>query len=380
MKIRFISDIHAGLNMTYSPTEFVDIMKQKEKADVTIIAGDMDADIEEAKTFLSNYFEDEKVIFIGGNHIVYNSRKIPLSQLLDNYKKEFNGQWKFLENDYAWLNENVAVIGCIGWTDYYYHSKKEYKNMVDDKNRPIDQDGNLLPIDPRDTPEFQAKIRAIWDEEKTDHEELDKKMRDLYNSVSPAVNERVDTTFKNRVSKEVYNNYINWFEGRNRQGKKEYTTEEYITYHKNVAKRSMNDFNYGRMDEFILEFGEYRHLTPDDCEKLHWDSIRQIKRCYNQIMEKNPNATVILVTHHPFVTKCESARYKGDPLNAAFISDHDNWLKRFKSVKYYHCGHVHSRFFDKINDTQIICNPMGYLYYDEHTFDKPFNINYILEI
>ena len=125
MKIRFISDIHAELNMTYSPTEFVDIMNSKEKADVTIIAGDMDADIEEAKTFLSKYFKNEKVIFVGGNHIVYNSRKLPLSQLLAEYKKEFNGQWKFLENDYVWLNDDIAVIGCIGWTDYLYHSKKE---------------------------------------------------------------------------------------------------------------------------------------------------------------------------------------------------------------------------------------------------------------
>ena len=26
MKIRFISDIHAGLNMTYAPTEFVEFI------------------------------------------------------------------------------------------------------------------------------------------------------------------------------------------------------------------------------------------------------------------------------------------------------------------------------------------------------------------
>jgi len=61
MKIRFISDIHAGLNMTYTPTEFVTHMLKKEPADVTLIAGDMDADIYEAKKFLENYFKDEKV-------------------------------------------------------------------------------------------------------------------------------------------------------------------------------------------------------------------------------------------------------------------------------------------------------------------------------
>ena len=60
MKIRFISDLHSALNMTYSPTEFVDIMKAKMPADITLIAGDMSANIDEAKSFLNTYFKDEK--------------------------------------------------------------------------------------------------------------------------------------------------------------------------------------------------------------------------------------------------------------------------------------------------------------------------------
>ena len=102
MKIRFISDIHAGLNMTYAPTEFVEYMKKLEPADYTLIAGDMDADIDEAATFLKTYFKNEKVIFVAGNHVCYGNRNTPLLDLLDQYKKEFSGDWKFLENDYVW--------------------------------------------------------------------------------------------------------------------------------------------------------------------------------------------------------------------------------------------------------------------------------------
>ena len=380
MKIRFISDIHAALNMTYSPTEFVDIMKKLEPADYTLIAGDMDTDIDEAKMFLKNYFSNEKVIFIGGNHIVYNNRGIPLPDLLDQYKNEFNGDWKFLENDYVWLNDDIVVIGCIGWTDYKYHSYKEYHSMTDEYGRPVDQKGNLLPEDPTQTEEFKKALKKIWNDEKFDSEKADRDMTDLYRSVTPGPSERVDTTFKNRVSEEVYNNYINWFEGRSRQGKKEFSTEDYTSYHKSIAKRSMNDFRCGRMPEINPVTNEYRYMTPDDCEAMHWDSIREIKRCYNQIMLKNPNAKVILMTHHPFVTVCESAKYKGDALNAAFISDHDNWLKRFKGIKYYHCGHVHSRCFSNIDDKEIICNPMGYLAYYEDRVEPAFDINYIKEI
>lgn len=376
MKIRFISDIHAALNMTYSPTEFVDIMKTKESADVTIIAGDMSADIEEAKIFLNNYFSNEKVIFIGGNHIVYNKRNESITEILDDYKREFNDKWKFLENDYVWLNDDIAIIGCIGWTDYKYHDYKLYHDMTDECGRPVDQEGNLLPEDPTETPEFKAEIRKIWNEEKFNADEADKKMTELYRSVTPGPSERVDTTFKNRVSEEVYNNYINWFEGRSRQGKYEYSQKDYTRYNKRQAFDCMNDFRCGKIE--IKP--DIVYMKPDDCLKFHKESKKAIKKCYKEILAKNPNATIILVTHHPFTTKCKSERFKGEALNAAFMSNCDKWLKNFQNIKYYHCGHVHSRFFNKLKDIQIICNPMGYLYYNEHKYDKPFNINYIIEI
>ena len=129
MRIRFISDLHYALNMTYSPTEFVEYMKQKQHADYTLIAGDMDADIDEAAKFLNTYFKNEKVIFVAGNHFLFNSRKLPITKLIENYS-HFDGDWKFLENDYVWLNEDIAVIGCIGWTDYKYHSYKEYYTLL----------------------------------------------------------------------------------------------------------------------------------------------------------------------------------------------------------------------------------------------------------
>ena len=380
MKIRFISDIHAGLNMTYAPTEFVEYMKKLEPADYTLIAGDMDADIDEAATFLKTYFKNKKVIFVAGNHVCYGNRNTPLLDLLDQYKKEFNGDWKFLENDYVWLNDDIAVIGCIGWTDYKYHSYKEYHSMTDESGRPVDQEGKLLPVDPTETPEFKAELKKIWNEEKFNVDVANQKMTDLYRSVTPGPSERVDTTFKNRVSEEVYNNYINWFEGRSRQGKKEYSIKDYVNYNKSIARRCMNDFHYGRMSEISPITREYRYMTPDDCEKFHKESKKYIEFAYNKIVEKNPNATIILMTHHPFTKKCESAKYRGEPLNAAFISDEDKWLKKFPNIKYLHCGHVHSRCFDKTGNKQIIANPMGYLAHYEDRVEPAFNINYILDI
>ena len=96
--------------------------------------------------------------------------------------------------------------------------------------------------------------------------------------------------------------------------------------------------HYGRMSEISPITREYRYMTPDDCEKFHKESKKYIEFAYNKIVEKNPNATIILMTHHPFTKKCESAKYRGEPLNAAFISDEDKWLKKFPNIKYLIAG------------------------------------------
>lgn len=334
MKIRFISDIHYWLNLKYSHDEFVNIMKDLKPADVTLIAGDMDTDVNEAAEFLKTYFPNEKVVFIAGNHVVYNSKRKPISDLLDDYE-HFNGDWKFLENDYVWLNKDIAVIGTIGWTDFLWgwKSKREYIKEINEEK---EFRKNFKPEHVEDYPEeYDWSRPVVW-------------IPDLPEDPGKDYEERL---MGNKKS----------FQGHRMKD----------------ALRNMNDYNYGRIRKGVRKVD---YMFPRDTLIMHKKAMKHIKRCYNEIIAKNPNATIILMTHHPFVSKCESARFKGDPLNAAFMSNHDNWLKKFKNIKYYHCGHVHNRFFDKIGHIDLICNPMGYLHNYEDKGDIPFDINYIKDI
>ena len=328
MKIRFISDIHAGLNMTYTPTEFVTHMLKKEPADVTLVAGDMDADIDEAKKFLENYFKDEKVIFIGGNHIVYNTRGKTLEALISDYKKEFNGQWKFIENDYVWLSDDIAVIGTIGWTDFLFGhlSKSEYVKKINSRKEYIKKHPKVF-------------LDGKWQEV-------------IYTDNLP------------EDPAEYYDDH--------QMGNK----KRYRAVRMHDALRGMNDYNYGKMKYR----GKIRPMPPQYTYKLHRLAMKEIRRCYNEIITKNPNATIILMTHHPFTHRCLSSYFVGHQLNAAFMSDHDRWLKQFTNIKYIQCGHVHQRFLKTIGDKQLICNPMGYLHAYEDQQDIPFDINNIIEI
>ena len=72
-KLRIISDLHydAGLNKSEEFDEQIGKKFEEEPDCVTLIAGDLAADIKNKKEFLEKYFKNQVVIFTGGNHDVY---------------------------------------------------------------------------------------------------------------------------------------------------------------------------------------------------------------------------------------------------------------------------------------------------------------------
>ena len=327
MRIRFISDIHYYLNLETEPTEFTDIMSKKEPADITLIAGDMSACLDEAKTFLEKYFKDEKVVFVNGNHCVYNREGLTLEEINNSYTALFKDQWKFLENGFVNLGNHVYVIGAIGWTDFliHYETRSHYIKRINARKHYIETHPKIF---------FDGKWQEV-----------------TYTDFLPEdPGKYYDEKFRNKEK-----------------------TRQYAFY---SAQNGMNDFRFGKMKIR----NKTRMMTPVDTYKMHKQTLHFIRKAYDKIISKDKDAIIILMTHHPFTKKCISERYRNSELNPAFVSDHDSWLKKFKNIKYIHCGHVHQRFFKKLGDKQVICNPMGYLYHMEHQMDEPFNINYILDI
>lgn len=346
MKIRVISDLHYYLNLTYSPTEFTDIMSKIEPADVTLIAGDLSCDTEEALNFLQKYFPNEKVVFVGGNHdlcVYKHNNSTTVQEVIANYKatfnsKTFDGKYIFLENDYCCLGNNTFVIGCTGWTNFEYghKTKSQYIREVNQEKARRERE-KFIDTDKIFGKEYGSGLqRVIYcgvlpDDPASYYDEL--QMGDK-------------ASYRGRRMKE--------------------------------AVRCMNDYNYGKIRR---QDGSIDILRPLDTYNMHQESLKYIKKAYNEIIKQKPDATIILMTHHPFTTKCVAGRFKDDTLTSAFVSPHDRWLKQFPQIKYVICGHVHSRHFCKIaGDKQLICNSMGYLYYREHLQDIPFNPNYMIEV
>lgn len=324
-KIRIISDIHytAGINGPHSGCSYItspfyekyynDL--QKEKDCVTLIAGDIAAGIDKHEEFLEVFFHDQKVIFVDGNHLCYEYTKDNKHPILSELKKELKQEfpithlfWRYLENDWCWIDESTAVIGSTFYTDYNYCD---------------------LTLE-----EFNKNLKA-WDVWTT-----------LYGL--PSKYEPVE-----KLTKPIIRNE---------------TMAE--------AGSRMNDFKWGKENKHF-------YLSPEYYLKLHKLAKKEVKRCHDEILKINPEAKIILMTHHGLSPRIISEEYKKGLLNASYTSDLENWVdKKLPGIKLIISGHVHNRCdftFGKRN-VRYIVNPCGYIpYNNEDKNDPPFNPNLIID-
>lgn len=135
-KLRIISDLHytKGINGPEYDKNYKSSGLWKnfgkdfqEPADITLIAGDIAAGINDHKEFLENFFPNQRVIFIDGNHICYFTINDYLRPILSEVKKELAENfpkthllWNYLENNWMWIDQNTAIIGSTFYTDYAY--------------------------------------------------------------------------------------------------------------------------------------------------------------------------------------------------------------------------------------------------------------------
>lgn len=142
-----------------------------------------------------------------------------------------------------------------------------------------------------------------------------------------------------------------------------------------LASDRMNDFRWGYEIKGL-------HLTPQYYRQLHKLAKKEVKRCHDEILSKNPNAKIILMTHHCLSPKTISEKYRKGLMNASYTSDLEKWIdKELLGIKLVISGHVHNRcdFTFGKRKVRYIVNPCGYINYHE-PFDEPkFNPNLIID-
>ncbi|MFI3242270.1 MAG: metallophosphoesterase [Alphaproteobacteria bacterium] len=141
---------------------------------------------------------------------------------------------------------------------------------------------------------------------------------------------------------------------------------------KKVAEKNMNDFRYGRVS-IENDNTKTKQLTPNICENMFNETLKYIEN----ICKRYPNKKIVVVTHHAPSMMSISSIYKDDVLSASFASNLDNFIIKHPNIKLWCHGHIHTPSDYTIGNCRIICNPRGYIRYNEN---PKFNSEFIIEV
>ena len=131
-------------------------------------------------------------------------------------------------------------------------------------------------------------------------------------------------------------------------------------------QRGMNDFRRGVLD------GE--RFTANDVDGLHKRSLEWL----DSALKASTAAHKVVVTHHCPTLRDEFNGHHGGVLNTAFQVDMDDFIEQ-SGADYWIYGHTHyaGGSGSKIGNTTLLCNQLGYVFYNEH---KAFQEKAVVEV
>lgn len=137
----------------------------------------------------------------------------------------------------------------------------------------------------------------------------------------------------------------------------------------NACASMMNDYRTIRVPS-----KGYAKLRPEVTIRQHDETVKFIK----SKVEGNRDKKYVVVGHHaPSKLSCKPRYQKDHLLNGAYSSDLSNLILNNPQIKLWTHGHTHDKFDYMIGETRIVCNPRGYIGYED---DPGFEPNLVLEV
>lgn len=126
-------------------------------------------------------------------------------------------------------------------------------------------------------------------------------------------------------------------------------------YYGMLCQEKMNDYRKIRLSP------SYSKLRSIDTYKIHKFSRLWLENS----LENSGSFKNIVVTHHAPSIQSVPLQFQNDLLTSAYASNLEDIIIKYKPLYWIH-GHIHTPCRYKIDQTEIICNPHGYI-------DEPYN-------
>ena len=133
-------------------------------------------------------------------------------------------------------------------------------------------------------------------------------------------------------------------------------------------KQCMADYHVIKYNDTARNI--YHKLSPLITLGEHIKTLEYFKF----MLSEHKDTPFVVITHHAPSYKSIHERYAHDVLmNTGYVSELDQFIIDRPNIKIWTHGHVHNKFDYMIEDTRILCNPRGYIPYEQgHGFDPNF--------
>lgn len=158
-----------------------------------------------------------------------------------------------------------------------------------------------------------------------------------------------------------------------------YTEVKGVTFVGSTLFTKLDPLEEARMRRFLNPT-----FMPDDFTGGWWsDKFKASKRFLVKTLKtlKEQRSRTVVVTHFSPSRGSISEEYQDYASNCYFANDLDSLLERYP-VKYWVHGHTHTPCTYEVGETQVVCNPYGYIYQDgrRERSSENFNPQLLLEI
>ncbi|WP_185097449.1 hypothetical protein [Chryseobacterium sp. FH2] len=101
-------------------------------------------------------------------------------------------------------------------------------------------------------------------------------------------------------------------------------------------------------------------IISDLYQEFGYKIHRFSKLWLKESLEESGSLENIVVTHHAPSIQSIPGKYKNNPVTSAYVSNLEDFILEHQPLYWIH-GHVHTPSRYKIGETEVICNPHGYI-------------------
>jgi|688.fasta_scaffold286070_2 Icc-related predicted phosphoesterase len=131
------------------------------------------------------------------------------------------------------------------------------------------------------------------------------------------------------------------------------------------AQHFMNDFRGVKHRAKGRAGGNWKFL-PEDAYDDHQSMLQYLEQVFAQRQQQQLTNPVVVVGHHAPSPASTHPKYKTEyHMNGCYSSNLEQFILNHRDICLWTHGHTHEDFDYMIGTTRVVCNPRGYVNYEE---------------